>query len=97
MLPGGVLVHNSCSANFDDIISVSTGRTEANNLLEQLAMESAKSNPTAGRIIMPELKDPRLAGYSKFSQHFSTSLGGIEIHYVGNLDSKFFFDFKFKE
>lgn len=86
----GVLVHNTCEQE------ISTGRTEPNNLYEQLAMESAKSAPERGRVIIEVLGDPRFEGLSKFAQYFTTSKGNIEIHYVGNIVAGFFTDFKFK-
>ncbi len=87
----GVLVHNSCTGG------ISTGRTTPNNLVEKLAMESAQSNPAAGKVIIPKLKDTRFpSDFSKFSQTFPTSRGVIEIHYVGNLVNNTFTDFKFK-
>ena len=61
----GVLVHNACSANYRQI---STGRSVPNNLTEQLAMESAMSNPHAGKVIIKTLNDPRMpSGFSKYS------------------------------
>ena len=92
----GVLVHNKCTITDDALENLSTGRTTPNNLTEKLAMEAAKSNPTAGKVILPTLNDPRLAGFSKFAQNFKTSIGNIEIHYVGSIDFNIFFDFKFK-
>ena len=85
----GVLVHNTCEQE------ISTGRTEPNNLYEQLAMESAKSAPERGRVIIEVLGDPRFEGLSKFAQYFTTSKGNIE-NYVGNIVAGFFTDFKFK-
>ncbi len=87
-----VLVHNRCSV--DDI---STGRTTPNNLTEKLAMDSAKSNPSAGKVLNIKLKDTRLPeGSVKMSQIFDTSKGRIHIHYVWDKVKNMFFDFKFK-
>ena len=87
-----VLVHNRCSV--DDI---STGRTTPNNLTEKLAMDSAKSNPSAGKVLNIKLKDTRLPeGSVKMSQIFDTSKGRIQIHYVWDKVKNMFFDFKFK-
>ena len=84
-------MHNRCDPD------ISTGRTTPRNLEEKLAMESVKSNPSAGRMIINKLSDPRLpADYSKFAQNFETIRGKIEIHYVGNKVRKVFTDFKFK-
>lgn len=88
----GVLVHNLCSGK-----EISTGRTTPQNLTEKLAMESAKSNPAAGKMIIPKLKDIRFpSDFSKFQQVFNTSNGKVVIHYVGNLAKRVFTDFKFK-
>ena len=93
-----ILVHNKCFADTDNLPSFSTGRTEPQNLVEQLAMESTKSNPTAGKIIKSQLNDTRIpSGYSKFQQVFHTSKGQVNIHYVGNTKDGVFFDFKFKD
>ena len=87
-----VLVHNLCNGK-----EISTGRTTPQNLTEQLAMESAKSNPSAGKVIIPRLKDTRFpTDFSKFQQVFNTSKGRVVIHYVGNLAKRIFTDFKFK-
>ena len=88
-----------CSIGIEsfDFTNFSTGRFIPENLYEKLALEAAKSNPLAGKVIVPVLNDPRLpVGMSKFSQVFSTSLGKIEIHYVGNATLNIFFDWKFK-
>jgi hypothetical protein len=80
-----------------DVNKISTGRTTPQNLTEKLAMESAKSNPSAGKVIISKLKDTRFpSDFSKFQQTFHTSKGKIVIHYVGNLAKKIFTDFKFK-
>lgn len=87
----GVLVHNTCGKE------ISTGRATPKNLTEQLAMESAKSNPSEGKIIISKLKDVRFPpDFSKFQQTFSTTKGKIVIHYVGNVTRNIFTDFKFK-
>ena len=77
--------------------NISTGRTEPTNLQEKLAMESTKSNPAAGKMIIEELKDTRFPGnFSKYQQTYDTSVGKIVIHYVGNEATNNFIDFKFK-
>ena len=87
----------SSSGTSTNLESISTGRTEPANLQEKLAMESAKSNPSAGKMILEELKDPRFPNYySKFQQTFDTAAGRIVIHYVGNKAINQFVDFKFK-
>ena len=89
----GILVHNTCKPDYQKL---STGRSTPNNLTEQIAMESVKSNPAAGNVIIKTLNDPRIpSGFSKFSQVFNTSQGTIDIHYVGNVTLNIFFDFKF--
>ena len=47
----GVLVHNRCSVD-----NISTGRTTPNNLTEKLAMDSVKSNPSAGKVLNNKVK-----------------------------------------
>ena len=91
----GILVHNKCKPDISKT-DISTGRSTPNNLYEQIAMESAKSNPSAGKIIINELKDTRLNGSVKMTQYFDTSKGGIEIHYIWDKINNIFFDFKFK-
>ena len=93
--------YNQSSTRLDgtstNLESISTGRTEPANLQEKLAMESAKSDPSAGKMILEELKDPRFPNnFSKFQQTFDTSAGRIIIHYVGNRAINQFVDFKFK-
>ena len=75
---------------------LSTGRSQPSNLNEQIAMKAARTNPQSGKVIKETLKDPRLAGYAKYARHYSTSKGGIEVHYVGNPETNTFDDFKFK-
>ena len=83
--------------NASDWTTISTGRTTANNLIEKLAMESAQSDPSKGNMILNKLKDTRFpADFSKYAQSFDTSIGKIEIHYVGNVAKNIFGDFKFK-
>lgn len=78
----------------------STGRTEPNNLREQLAMEQVKSNPLAGtQITDVKMSDPRWPsseGWVKMQQIIPTSQGNINIHYVYNPILNIFDDFKFK-
>lgn len=60
-------------------------------------MDSAKSNPSAGKVLNIKLKDTRLPeGSVKMSQIFDTSKGRIQIHYVWDKVKNMFFDFKFK-
>lgn len=78
---------------------ISTGRTEAKNLKEQLAMEKVKSNPsgvTPPR--MPKMSDTKNNllhedGWVKRTQN----VNGVEIHYVENINTKEVIDFKFKD
>lgn len=78
----------------------STGRTEPNNLQEQLAMEQVKSNPSAGyqlpRLTMTYSRWPASEGWVKMQQIVPTSIGNINIHYVHNTILGIFDDFKFK-
>jgi hypothetical protein len=58
----------------------STGRTEAANLTEQLAMEEIKTNPALGARIagMKPLTDPRWQGWIKMTNN---AAHGVEIHF----------------
>ena len=73
-----------------------TGRSEPQNLEEQIAMKAARTNPQDGKSIIKTLNDPRLVGYEKFARIYETSKGKIEVHYVGNRETNTFGDFKFK-
>jgi len=73
-----------------------TGRYEARNLSEQLAMKEILSDPTKGRPIIRNIKDGRWAGWTKMAwRHEQT-----EIHYVAKFDKNgkiiAIDDFKFK-
>ena len=93
-----VLVHNTCVNTPQS--RGSTGRTEARNLTEQLAMEQVKSNPGAGtqltNIIMNDTRWPASSGWVKMEQIIRTSYGKVNIHYVFNTVFKIYDDFKFK-
>jgi hypothetical protein len=84
------------------LILGSTGRTEAVNLAEQLAMKEAISNPVAGQIItkIKPLTDPRWLGWRKMQYiHYRQDGTKITIHYVGKWVKgvlKAVSDFKFK-
>lgn len=72
----------------------STGRTEAKNLNEQLAMDEAKSNPAAGTplpLVMGDSRWPAADGCEKMSQNIE----GTEIHYVYNTRTGASADFKY--
>lgn len=76
----------------------STGRTQSRNLIEQLAMEQVKSNPSAGhpvKLIMNDPRWPASEGWIKMQQIVHTSQGDINIHYVYNQALRIFDDFKF--
>ena len=75
----------------------STGRSEPNNLNEQVAMNLTTSNPDKGKVIISSLGDPRMPGWlgwQKYQIHFPDAK--ITIHYVGNKYIPIYFDFKFK-
>jgi hypothetical protein len=65
-------------------LKMPTGRTEAANLKEQLAMEEAQSSPAAGRVLTNiTMNDSRWAadeGWVKMQQN----VNGVIIHYVYN-------------
>ncbi len=72
----------------------STGRTEASNLTEQLAMQAAQADPAAGRVLpitMTDARWPASDGWVKMAQNIS----GVEIHYVYNTVTGASADFKF--
>jgi hypothetical protein len=76
----------------------STGRTAPKNLKEQLAMEQATSNPTAGDPVFVKggMQDSRWQasdGWVKMRQ----TVNGVEIHYVRNTRTGEVADFKFKD
>lgn len=77
----------------------STGRTQPNNLTEQLAMEQVKSDPLSGtpltKITLNDPRWPSSEGWIKMQQIVPTSQGNINIHYVYNETLKIFDDFKF--
>lgn len=75
----------------------STGRTTPANLSEQLAMEEAMSNPSAGQLVrlktgMTDSRWPGSQGWIKLRQN----VNGHEIHYVGHGPTGLVDDFKFK-
>lgn len=85
--------------NVDDLILNlgSTGRTTATSLVEQLAMEEAKSNPTGGtfKIITETLSDGRWDSWQKRAKN----INGVEIHYNVKIENGVVTavdDFKFK-
>ena len=73
----------------------STGRNAAMNLREQLALEQAMADPTAGQVLrslrMADTRWPASEGWIKMRQH----INGIEIHYVRNIETGAVDDFKF--
>jgi hypothetical protein len=74
--------------------AASTGRTEAANLSEKLAMESAQADPEAGMRLAVTMSDsnwPASAGWVKMAQN----INGVEVHYVYNTVSEATADFKF--
>ena len=76
----------------------STGRSEPQNLNEQVGMNLAKANADAGEVIIKSLNDPRMPGWLGWQKYQINYPGtGINIHYVGNKFIPIFFDFKFKE
>ncbi|WP_322028178.1 hypothetical protein, partial [Burkholderia sp. BCC1977] len=78
---------------------ISTGRTVPNSLQEKLAMEQVMAKPqgtTPPR--MPKMSDKRNGlmdadGWVKRTQN----VNGVEIHYVENIKTGKFLDFKFKD
>ena len=75
--------------------SRSTGRTEPNNLKEQLAMQEVRSNPlynaTQLNISLNDPRWPASDGWVKMARN----VNNIEIHFVFNIKYNIFDDFKF--
>jgi RHS repeat-associated protein len=88
-----VLVHNdSCPTNLG---RGSTGRTEPASLKEQLAMQEAQSNSTAGRVITRiTMNDPRWPGEEGWVK-MQQNVNGVVIHYTYNPLINAVDDFKF--
>jgi RHS repeat-associated protein len=87
---GGSLVAKEAAG----AIAGSTGRTEAASLAEQLAMQAARSDPAAGRVLAVTMSDsrwPATEGWVKMAQN----VNGVEIHYVFNTRTGLATDFKF--
>lgn len=80
------------------IVGVSTVRTEAGNLAEQLTLSEAQGG-AGTRIMANKINDPKFNGndWAKMS-HTHTNPGGstIEIHYWKNLSDGIRTGFKFK-
>jgi hypothetical protein len=99
---GGLLVGGAAgytvykNNNITAVGKGSTGRTEAKNLNEQLAMKQVYSNPLQGakqlNIAMSDSRWLAKDGWVKMSQN----VNGTEIHFVYNTITKVFDDFKFK-
>lgn len=74
----------------------STGRVEAASLREKLAMDEAKSRPSAGTVLtslsMRDARWPASRGWVKMAQN----INGVEVHYVYNTRTGVADDFKFK-
>jgi hypothetical protein len=76
-----------------------TGRTNPQNLQEELAMKEVKSNPlegatdlgVSGKFIMTDTRWPTTEGWTKMSRN----VNGIEVHFVYNKVTHVFDDFKF--
>ncbi len=78
----------------------STGRTGAQSLTEQLAMEEVRANPGAGemleRIKMTDGRWSYVGGWMKMQQVVKGSNWQVVVHYVYNLTTGETGDFKFK-
>ncbi len=97
----GVCVHNAgpCGGNLQLANKGSTGRTEANNLYEQLAMKQVQSNPLVGAEKLPlKLGDTRWLhsdGWFKMQVTVTSNLTQTTVHYVYNPMLGLVDDFKF--
>ena len=75
----------------------STGRSEPQNLKEQMSLNAAMKNPQMGNVIIKSLNDPRMPGWMGWQKYAMTTKalsGNIQVHYVGNRVIPIFFDFK---
>jgi len=78
------------------LLEESTGRTAAESLSEQLAMQSVEADPTAGKvltnIVMNDPRWPASDGWVKMEQ----VVNNVVVHYVYNVLTGESTDFKFK-
>lgn len=72
----------------------STGRTQPNNLKEQMALNAAMQSPDSGQVLF-QLNDPRMPAFMGWQKMNYPYTGG-QIHSVGNKYIPFYFDFKIK-
>jgi hypothetical protein len=72
----------------------STGRTSANSQREEVAMNEAKADPSAGREVPITMSDPRWPASGDWVK-MARNIDGVEIHYVYNVVSKIADDWKF--
>jgi hypothetical protein len=78
----------------------SKGSTLPRNLREQLAIEQAMSNPTAGKVLAVPMTDPRWPaseGWVKMQQMIYPGGDPINVHYVYNKITGAMDDFKISE
>jgi RHS repeat-associated protein len=76
-------------------IRLSTGRVTATNLKEQLAMRQVRSTPGRGRTLGTKITDHRLKNPSEWRK-MTQNVNGVEIHYLHNIRTGKYRDFKFK-
>ena len=77
----------------------STGRTEPQNLKEQIAMQSVKADPLNGAKKLFDITDPTWSedGWAKYARNVSfADKTKVEIHFVYNNTLDIYDDFKFK-
>jgi len=94
----GIWAHNvDCGDGVAKKSDISTGRTEPKNFKEQLAMEEVKSKPSGSTPPrMPKMSDTKnnllhKDGWIKRTQNVE----GVQIHFVENINTGEFVDFKF--
>ncbi|WP_201586820.1 PAAR-like domain-containing protein [Psychrobacter sp. HII-4] len=80
---------------------VSTGRTQASNVTERMAMNEIKSNPQGKTLRGIKMSDTKNGlhtkdGWVKRSQVVKTSKGKVEVHYAHNTNTGKNVDFKYK-
>lgn len=73
----------------------STGRTEPQDIKEQMSLNYARNNPQNGIALKTVMNDPRMSAFMGW-QKLKYEYTGGQIHSVGNKYIPFYFDFKIK-
>nr|WP_318286335.1 polymorphic toxin-type HINT domain-containing protein [Paenibacillus xylanexedens] len=96
-----IWVHNTnCTwvPGFKPLGKGSTGRTTPASHTELKAMQKAVSDPTKGTVLkMPSLMQDRRRNHADGWVKMSRKINGVEIHWVYNVKTRQYDDFKFKD